>query len=80
MIRPRGCCGTSGELFAVSDAPLGKEVVLDPDDFAQGLDHCDSAGHGEDAVGEDRLGEDVLYHAEGGADVDVLDAEGLASS
>lgn len=35
------------ELLAVADAPLGEEIVLDPDDLADGNDHGGATGHGQ---------------------------------
>ena len=72
--------GLLGELLAVTDVPLGEEVVLDPDHLVDGLDHGYPLGHGESMVGEDALDEDGLDEAERGADVDVFDVKGVLPS
>lgn len=64
-----------GEFITVTDVPLSKEVVLDPDDFAKGLDEGDLAVHVETRVGKDSLGQDVLNKGEKRTDVHVFDMQ-----
>ncbi len=63
------------ELFAISNAPLRKEVVLDPNDFAKSFDDRDFSVEGNPGIREDGLCEDVLDEGETDADVDILDME-----
>ena len=69
-----------GVLLAVTDAPLGEEVVLDPDDLVEGADEGDLALQRQLRVGHDGLDEDIGDETEEGANVDVLDIEGVHTS
>lgn len=69
-----------GELLAVADVPLGDEVVLDPDDLADGADKGRLALQAQLGVGHDGVGQDVLDEAQAGAHVDVLDVQGVLAA
>lgn len=69
-----------GKLVAVAHVPLRHEVVLDPDDLAQGLDDGDLALQVQARVAEDGLGHDVLDQRQADAQVDVLDVERVGAA
>lgn len=47
-------------LVTIVDVPFGKQVILDPDDFANGFDDGDLARQVERGVREDRFGHCIL--------------------
>lgn len=68
------------ELVAVADVPLSHEVILYPNDLAEGLDEGDLALHLQTRVRKDGFRHDVLDEGQTGAEVDVFDVEGVGAT
>jgi len=69
-----------GVLFAVVDIPLGKEVVLDPDDLAKGLNDGNLAGDVETRVRQNSLGQHVLNNCQSSTNMNIFDMQRVCAT
>jgi len=76
----RRCIAFDGVLLAVRSMPFGEQVILDPDDFANGSDNRYLPFQLELYMRKNGLQYCVLDVAQTGAEEDVVDVERVSSS
>ena len=67
-------------LITVTHVPLGKKVILDPDNLAESLCYRNLATNVEPRMAQQSLVQHVLDHAQSGTNVDVLNMKGVLAA